>query len=129
MGRLFLVELEGRAYRCRCCDSPLALAGDVVYRSFNCSHILGRAYLFNCVVNVSVGPREERLIMLSGRYTVADIFCCCCGQILGWKYLAAHEKDQKSVEGKFVLEGRRIAEDIAEEFDLDPHPSSSDLSS
>jgi len=25
--------------------------------------------------------------MLSGLHTVADIFCCCCGQIVGWKYV------------------------------------------
>lgn len=25
--------------------------------------------------------------MLSGLHTVEDIFCCCCGQILGWKYV------------------------------------------
>ncbi|KAF7803421.1 protein yippee-like [Senna tora] len=32
MGRVFLVDLEGRAYRCRFCDSPLALAEDVLSR-------------------------------------------------------------------------------------------------
>lgn len=37
-------------------------------------------------VNVTVGTHEERM-MLSGMHTVADIFCCCCGQILGWKYV------------------------------------------
>lgn len=26
-------------------------------------------------------------MMLSGLHTVADIFCCCCGQIVGWKYV------------------------------------------
>uniref|UniRef100_A0A5B7BG10 Protein yippee-like n=1 Tax=Davidia involucrata TaxID=16924 RepID=A0A5B7BG10_DAVIN len=123
MGRVFLVELEGRAYRCRYCDSPLALADDVISRSFNCSH--GRAYLFNSAVNVSVGPKEERL-MLSGMHTVADIFCCCCGQLVGWKYLAAQDKAHKFKEGKFVLERWRIAEDVADEFNLDAHPNSSD---
>ncbi|CAN6840113.1 unnamed protein product [Brassica oleracea var. botrytis] len=47
-------------------------------------------------------PLEERM-MLSGMHTVANIFCCCCGQNVGWKY-ATHEKDQKYKEGKFVLE-------------------------
>lgn len=32
MGRLFLVDLEGRAYRCRFCVSDLALADDVLSR-------------------------------------------------------------------------------------------------
>lgn len=37
-------------------------------------------------VNITLGPEEERQ-MLSGLHTVEDIFCCCCGQILGWKYV------------------------------------------
>lgn len=36
--------------------------------------------------NISVGASEERL-MLSGLHMVADIFCCSCGQIVGWKYV------------------------------------------
>ncbi|CAF1860748.1 unnamed protein product [Brassica napus] len=43
-------------------------------------------------------PLEERM-MPSGMHTVANIFCCCCGQ-----NESAHEKDQKYKEGKFVLE-------------------------
>lgn len=38
-------------------------------------------------VNITLGSEEERL-MLSGLHTVEDIFCCCCGQILGWKYVS-----------------------------------------
>ncbi|XP_054802537.1 protein yippee-like At5g53940 [Prosopis cineraria] len=123
MGRVFLVDLEGRAYRCKHCDSPLALAEDVISRSFNCRR--GRAYLFSNVVNVSVGPQEERM-MMSGLHTVEDIFCCCCGQILGWKYVMAHDKNERYKEGKFVLERWRIADDVAEEFNLDARPGSSD---
>ncbi|PRQ28990.1 hypothetical protein RchiOBHm_Chr5g0008981 [Rosa chinensis] len=123
MGRIFLVELEGRTYRCQYCDSPLALADDVLSRSFNCRR--GRAYLFSNVVNITLGPEEERL-MLSGLHTVEDIFCVCCGQILGWKYVIAHDKNQKYKEGKFVLERWRIEEDVAEEFNLDTRPGSSD---
>ncbi|KAF7149792.1 hypothetical protein RHSIM_Rhsim02G0133300 [Rhododendron simsii] len=150
MGRVFLVELEGRSYRCRYCHSPLALADDVVSRvsslslsldvvvyacSFNCSR--GRAYLFNNAVNVSVGPTEERT-MISGLHSVSDVFCCCCGQILGWKYVSslylftsaflvtAYDKTQKYKEGKFVLERWRIAEEVTEEVNLDARLALSD---
>ncbi|XP_028777492.1 protein yippee-like At5g53940 [Neltuma alba] len=123
MGRVFLVDLEGRAYRCRYCDAPLALAEDVISRSFNCRR--GRAYLFSNVVNISLGPQEERM-MMSGLHTVEEIFCCCCGQILGWKYVMAHDKNERYKEGKFVLERWRIADDVAEEFNLDARPGSSD---
>ncbi|KAM1033101.1 hypothetical protein FF1_036680 [Malus domestica] len=123
MGRIFLIELDGRTYRCRFCDSALALADDVLSRSFNSRQ--GRAYLFSNVVNITLGPKEDRL-MYSGLHTVEDIFCCCCGQILGWKYVIAHEKNQKYKEGKFVLERWRIVEDVAEEFNLDARLGSSD---
>ncbi|KAL5575373.1 hypothetical protein UlMin_017072 [Ulmus minor] len=123
MGRVFVVELDGRSYRCKLCDCPLALAENVLSKTFNCSR--GRAYLFSNVVNVTVGSQEERL-MLSGLHTVEDIFCCCCGQILGWKYVIAHDKNQKYKEGKFVLERCRIEDDIAGEFNLDAGHGSSD---
>lgn len=42
--------------------------------------------MLNVRVNISMGPLEERM-MLSGMHTVADIFCCCCGQNVGWKYV------------------------------------------
>lgn len=41
-------------------------------------------------VNIMLGPQEERL-MLSGMHTVEDIFCCCCGQIVGWKYVSSFQ--------------------------------------
>ncbi|XP_030528870.1 protein yippee-like At5g53940 [Rhodamnia argentea] len=124
MGRVFLVELGGRAYRCRFCNSPLALADDVISKSFSCRQ--GRAFLFSNVVNIMVGAEEDRF-MLSGMHTVKDIFCCCCGQILGWKYVAAHDKNQKYKEGKFVLERWRIMEEVTEDFNLEAHPGFSDV--
>ncbi|XP_057544647.1 protein yippee-like At5g53940 [Amaranthus tricolor] len=123
MGRVFLVELDGKVYRCRCCDSPLALADDILSRSFSCRK--GRAYLFENAVNVTTGPEEDRL-MMSGMHTVADIFCCGCGQLLGWKYMVARDKNQKYKEGKVVLERWRISEDSSEEFNVDDRQNSSD---
>ncbi|KAH9702455.1 protein yippee-like [Citrus sinensis] len=87
MGRLFVVNLEGKIYSCKHCRTHLALCEDVVSK----------------VVNVSVGEKEERL-MMTGMHTVADIFCVGCGSIVGWKYETAHEKSQKYKEGKSVLE-------------------------
>ncbi|XP_058773660.1 protein yippee-like At5g53940 [Vicia villosa] len=125
MGRIFVVELEGRSYRCKFCKTHLALADDLISRTFHCRR--GKAYLFTNAVNTTTGPPEERM-MLSGLHTVADIFCCCCGQILGWKYESAHEKSQKYKEGKFVLERGSIVDDIdfSTEFYIDSHASMSD---
>ncbi|KAL3576627.1 hypothetical protein D5086_021910 [Populus alba] len=121
MGRIFVVELEGRSYRCKFCGTHLALPDQLVSKSFRCRR--GKAYLFSNVVNITVGVLEERM-MLSGLHTVADIFCCCCGGIIGWKYEAAHEMSQKYKEGKFVLErGRIVGEmDFSTELFIDTHP-------
>ncbi|KAK8643785.1 hypothetical protein V6N13_013063 [Hibiscus sabdariffa] len=125
MGRIFVVELDGRFYRCKFCRTHLALPDDLVSRSFQCCR--GKAYLFNNAVNITVGALEERM-MLSGMHTVADIFCCCCGQIVGWKYEAVYEKSQKYKEGKFVLERGRIVDgiDFSSEVYIDTRPSMSD---
>ncbi|XP_057458202.1 protein yippee-like At5g53940 [Lotus japonicus] len=125
MGRIFAVELEGRSYRCRFCRTHLALAEDLISKAFHCRR--GKAYLFNNAVNITIGAPEVRM-MLSGLHTVADIFCCCCGQIVGWKYESAHEKTQKYKEGKFVLERGRIVDDVDfnAEFYIDSRASMSD---
>lgn len=58
---------------------------------------------------------------------VADIFCNCCGQIVGWKYEAAHENSQKYKEGKFILERAKMRNIDGTNFYLDAHPVGSDV--
>ncbi|XP_022735254.1 protein yippee-like At5g53940 isoform X4 [Durio zibethinus] len=125
MGRVFVVELDGRSYRCKFCRTHFALPGDLVSRMNALSCLSFRVSSFR--VNITIGALEERL-MLSGMHTVADIFCCCCGQIVGWKYEVAHEKTQKYKEGKFVLERGRIVNEIdfSSEVYIDTRPSMSD---
>jgi hypothetical protein len=59
---------------------------DVTRSKYSDSHV------FVCLfgpwpsVNFTCGELVERM-MVSGMHTVADIFCCCCGQIIGWKYV------------------------------------------
>ncbi|XP_068644340.1 protein yippee-like [Aristolochia californica] len=106
MGKLFAVQLEGKMYSCKHCQTHLALCEDIVSKSFHCRH--GKAYLFSKVVNVSLGPKEERM-MMTGMHTVCDIFCVRCGSIVGWKYEAAHERNQKYKEGKFILERYKVS--------------------
>ncbi|KAK6794119.1 hypothetical protein RDI58_007572 [Solanum bulbocastanum] len=106
MGRLFVLTLEGKIYSCKHCGTHLALSENIVSKSFHCRH--GNAYLFSKVVNVTSGEIETRM-MMTGLHTVADIFCVCCGSIVGWKYESAHEKSQKYKEGKSVLERFKIS--------------------
>ncbi|XP_074308151.1 protein yippee-like [Silene latifolia] len=105
MGRLFVLNLEGKIYSCKHCRTHLGVTDDVVSKSFQSRH--GKAYLFNKVVNVTVGEADDRM-MMTGMHTVADIFCVGCGSIVGWKYESAHEKSQKYKEGKSVLERYKI---------------------
>eukprot|EP00250_Pteridium_aquilinum_P008322 c17850_g1_i3 orf=340-648(+) len=77
----------------------------IIAKSFHCRR--GAAYLFNSVVNVTEGETEERM-MTTGMHIVADIYCICCCQNVGWKYEAAFEETQKYKEGKFILERGRI---------------------
>ncbi|KAJ6865260.1 protein yippee-like [Populus alba x Populus x berolinensis] len=105
MGRLFLVDLEGSSYSCKHCRTPLALKDDIISKYF-CSRNR-RAYLFYNVENVTYGPREDRM-MLTGKHTVADIFCVVCGSILGWKYIYAYVKAHKYKEGWFVIERCKV---------------------
>ncbi|KAJ0984110.1 hypothetical protein J5N97_002466 [Dioscorea zingiberensis] len=125
MGRLFLVNLEGRIYSCKHCFTHLALSEDIISRSFHSRH--GKAYLFNKVVNVSVGLKEDRM-MMTGLHTVVDIFCVGCGSIVGWKYETAHEKNQKYKEGKFILERFKVAGPNGNYYwaSLDAHVAGSD---
>ncbi|MCD7466594.1 hypothetical protein HAX54_003436 [Datura stramonium] len=58
MGRIFVVDLEGRTYKCKFCKTHIALADDLLSRGFHCRR--GKACLFNKVVNVTFGPHEER---------------------------------------------------------------------
>ncbi|XP_062212118.1 protein yippee-like isoform X2 [Phragmites australis] len=104
MGRLFLMHLDGNVYSCKHCKTHLGLAADIISKAFHCKH--GKAYLFNKVLNVTTGVKEDRM-MMTGMHTVSDIFCVGCGSIVGWKYEAAHEKSQRYKEGKYILERTR----------------------
>ncbi|KAH0934089.1 hypothetical protein HID58_011206 [Brassica napus] len=91
MGRLFLVELEGKSYCCRHCKTDIALCDDVVSKSFQSRH--GKAYLFSKSLgilcgdraNVYAGKKEDRM-MMTGMHTVVDIYCVKCGSYVGWRY-------------------------------------------
>uniref|UniRef100_A0A7S1SH82 Protein yippee-like n=1 Tax=Tetraselmis chuii TaxID=63592 RepID=A0A7S1SH82_9CHLO len=114
MGRLFIQGLEGNCYSCKCCHTQLALLSELMSKEFHSRN--GKAYLFNAVVNVLSGPKEDRL-MTTGLHTVSDITCTKCMQVLGWKYDAARENSQKYKVGKFILERGKIVESQAQKLD------------
>ncbi|PRQ28245.1 hypothetical protein RchiOBHm_Chr5g0000961 [Rosa chinensis] len=106
MGRLFIETLSGpKIFKCRCCKVDTASHSEIVSKDFQGRH--GRAYLFRNVVNISLGPIEERHLT-SGLHIVNDIYCSSCQQILGWKYEKAYEPSQKYKEGMYILEKERL---------------------
>jgi len=87
MGRLFKQYLNGkRIYSCSNCRCHTSDHDEIISKAFQGRH--GRAYLFSNVVNITLGPREDRLL-ITGLHTVSDIYCSCCQQVLGWKYVRA----------------------------------------
>ncbi|XP_011004495.1 PREDICTED: putative yippee-like protein Os10g0369500 [Populus euphratica] len=116
MGRLYIETVqnsggeggEGRVrkiFKCKWCKVEFASYYDILSKDFQGR--FGRAYLFRNVVNISLGPSEERLLV-SGWHTVCDIYCTSCQQILGWKYEKAYEESQKYKEGMYILEKERM---------------------
>ncbi|KAL6856192.1 hypothetical protein ACP4OV_018994 [Aristida adscensionis] len=102
MGLLFLESLPGpKVFKCKFCRVDSASPDAILSKGFRGRH--GRAYLFDSVVNVSLGPNEDRYLM-TGLHTVNDIYCSCCQQLLGWRYEKAYNEDQKYKEGKYILE-------------------------
>ena len=109
MGRVYRTYLPGvRIYACGGCRAHLTNHDDIVSKSFQGR--TGRAYLFNTVVNVSLGPTEDR-ILNTGLHKVSDIYCNCCDVYLGWRYEEAFEQSQKYKEGKAVLEKARMRQE------------------
>ncbi|OEL21742.1 putative yippee-like protein [Dichanthelium oligosanthes] len=133
MGLLFVERLQGEGvFRCRRCRVDAASKDAIISRDFYGR--TGRAYLFDHVlstfdpclpaqtwllkpffcqyfsVNICLGPTEDRYLV-TGLHTVNDIYCCCCQQILGWRYEKAYDQSQKYKEGKYILERARMVKD------------------
>ncbi|XP_048230812.1 protein yippee-like At5g53940 isoform X2 [Ricinus communis] len=106
MGRLFVVDVEGRCYSCRFCDTPLALADDVLSRGeHNCWAARGEDDAF--------------------RHAYCGGYLLLLLWTTSWLEIP-HDKSQKYKEGKFVLERWRIDDEASGEFNLDGRPSSND---
>ncbi|KAG9295366.1 hypothetical protein G9A89_013395 [Geosiphon pyriformis] len=97
-----------RIYTCTSCHAHLAKHDDLISKAFQGRH--GRAYLFKKVTNVSLGPKEDRLL-ITGVHSVKDILCNVCKHVVGWKYVFAFEKSQKYKENKYIVEKAMIAKE------------------
>lgn len=126
--------LSGHASNLRCsrCLSDLALSSQIISKGFTGRH--GRAYLVAPSSSaISTGIIETNMAttakarndalpnlpntythkpvprqLVTGAHTVGDISCAQCGSVLGWKYVAAEDRNQKYKIGKFILETKRV---------------------
>lgn len=107
--------------RCLCCAADICLTSQIISKGFTGRY--GRAFLVsgepitsaiamkslptdslpNTIIQKPV-PRR----LVTGAHTVGDINCALCGNVLGWKYIAAEEESQRYKVGKFILETERI---------------------
>eukprot|EP01138_Halocafeteria_seosinensis_P006697 gb/GECG01006846.1/.p1 GENE.gb/GECG01006846.1/~~gb/GECG01006846.1/.p1 ORF type:complete len:113 (+),score=6.28 gb/GECG01006846.1/:1-339(+) len=109
MGRVYVERLpEGQVYSCNSCGAHITRNKDVLCKSFHGR--FGRAYLVNQAVNVTLGTKDERMLM-TGLHTVCDVFCTRCHNPVGWTYLHAFEESQKYKEGKFTVEKMKLVKD------------------
>ncbi|XP_028806640.1 protein yippee-like At4g27745 [Neltuma alba] len=93
------------SFRCRNCQTPIASRSDLLSKSFRAK--TGAAFMFRHARNIIEGAKQDRQLM-TGMYTVANIYCSNCGQELGWKYIRAYEPPQKYKEGRFIIEKAKI---------------------
>ncbi|KAF1802401.1 yippee-like protein, partial [Mucor lusitanicus] len=96
-------------FSCNSCHCHLIDQQSIMSRNFQGRN--GPAYLVNQVCNVTIGTKEERML-LTGIHTVADIACTQCHVKIGWKYLRALEEPQKYKEGKYIVEKSRVSKDF-----------------
>ncbi|EPB88909.1 peptidylprolyl isomerase [Mucor circinelloides 1006PhL] len=96
-------------FSCNSCHCHLIDQKSIISRNFQGRN--GPAYLVDSVSNVTIGAKEERML-LTGIHTVADIVCNQCHVKIGWKYLRALEEPQKYKEGKYIVEKSRVSKDF-----------------
>ncbi|KAK4489760.1 hypothetical protein RD792_000397 [Penstemon davidsonii] len=67
----------------------------------------GQAYMFAHAMNIVIGPKVDKKL-ITGYYSVAEIFCSKCGVEMGWTYVRAYDAKQKFKVGNYVLEKAKI---------------------
>jgi hypothetical protein len=86
------------------------------------SFFLGRAFLFDQAVNVTIGKAEDRQL-ITGLHSVCDIFCKRCKNMVGWTYARAYEASQKYKENKFIIEKINLYLEESPNYKIVPVPA------
>lgn len=70
----------------------------------------GQAFMFSHARNIIAGQKHDKELM-TGLFSIADIYCSNCGEELGWKYIRAYEDRQKFKEGRFIIEKAKLVKE------------------
>ncbi|XP_019255142.1 PREDICTED: protein yippee-like At5g53940 [Nicotiana attenuata] len=89
MGRIFVVDLEGKTYNCKFCKTQLALVNDLISKDF--LFLMGKAYMLR---NMIVGwkfmailngknhkYKEEKFVLEIGRIVDSEFYIDNTSQI------------------------------------------------
>ncbi|XP_057545836.1 protein yippee-like At4g27740 [Amaranthus tricolor] len=90
---------DHRVYSCNNCWNPIAFKDDILSKSFIASS--GQAYMFRNATNLKIGDKFEKQLLI-GHFTIAGIYYGKSGQVLGWKYIRAHDQRQAYKEGNYI---------------------------
>ncbi|KAK9470486.1 uncharacterized protein V1510DRAFT_404954 [Dipodascopsis tothii] len=97
-------------YKCRRCQAHFADGRHITSKAFQGR--IGPALLVAELHNVREGPPGDRML-ITGMHTLADVRCVHCELTVGWRYLAAYDRDQAYKIGQYILELERVCRDTA----------------
>ena len=66
--------------------------------------------MFSQAMNTVLGKKYDKPL-ITGNFTIADLYCKTCGEELGWKYIKCHEKTQSYKVGRFIIEKAKIVKE------------------
>mmetsp|Transcript_32677 Transcript_32677/g.74110 ORF Transcript_32677/g.74110 Transcript_32677/m.74110 type:complete len:290 (+) Transcript_32677:121-990(+) len=93
-------------YLCGSCDNPIFKEEDIL--SSNYHAMTGPGYLTSAANNVSISLEMQTQLYTTGKYTVREVSCSCCGSILGVTYAGAADARNRYKVGKFLIGRDRL---------------------
>jgi hypothetical protein len=109
MGRIHRIYLPGsKLYACSNCHCHLTSHDDIVSKSFQGR--TGRAYLFNTVVNVSLGPTEDRILNTGLHKVLSGALPLAWQSVASCPPLFARPRSLGWIEGRTIVPSARIGQ-------------------
>jgi len=97
-------KLEDEPYSCHGCGarSEILTHGEIVSTAYTATK--GQpGYLTDAARNTKISDNDQEVAYLSGKYTVRDVMCAFCLDVIGVKYVGAEKEANNYKVGKFLL--------------------------